>query len=114
MHATAECGWDLAPTAGFRMRYTAIFERAVAEFDLARTPPLMLHTAESSGAVELPAGTGYDGQIRHLVDLLAAGGGRPLASLDEAAGVIRLLEAERRALQTGQWVDLRAPSARSG
>ncbi len=104
-HVSAECGWDYTPTSGFRMRYTCVFEHATAEFDLMRSPSLVLHTAESSGAVELPAGTGYDGEIRHLVELLAAGGQRPIASLEEAAQVIRVIEAERESLAKGAWVN---------
>jgi L-ribulose-5-phosphate 3-epimerase len=107
VHASAECGWDLSAAAGFRMRYTAVFERGVAEFDLSRTPPLLLHTEEASGAVELPGGTGYDGQVRHLVGLLVGGGQRPIANLESAAGVVRVIEAERDALASRAWVSVR-------
>jgi predicted dehydrogenase len=106
VHVSAECGWDYAATGGFRMKYTAVFEHATAEFDLARVPALLLHTKESSGAVELPPGTGYDGEVRHLVELLASGGQRPIASIEEAAGVIRVLEREREAMAGGRWVEV--------
>lgn len=107
-HVTAECGWDYTPTAGFRMRYTAVFEDATAEFDLMRTPALVLHTGESSGAVELSPGTGYDGEIRHLVELLARGGQRPIANLDDAATVLRVIETERDAMASRTWASVRS------
>src|SRR5690606_13831216 len=35
-HVTAEAAWDNQPGFGFRMRYTIVFERATADFDLGR------------------------------------------------------------------------------
>lgn len=97
-HVTAEGAWDLAPGAGFRMRFVVNFERGTAEFDLSRTPALVLHTDAGTSAVE--AGepgvrTGYDGQVRRLVETIAAGRTDTPATIDQAVAVTRLLEAER-------------------
>lgn len=83
------------------MKFIVNFEAATAEFDLARSPALVVHTAEKSEAVELPAITGYDGEIRHLIQAIAAGRRELAASVDEAWEVTRILEAERESQRTG-------------
>lgn len=103
-HVVAEGGQDHAPGFGFKMRYVIVFERATADFDAARTPtPLLLCRDGRAEPVELPAGTGYDHQVRHLVRAIADGhgAGQLTASLDEAVSVARTLEAERESLRTG-------------
>jgi predicted dehydrogenase len=105
-HVSAEGAWDLAPGAGFRMRYLVAFERATAEFDLAREPALVVHTAEGSTPVALPALSGYDGEVRHLMDAIAAGGGPLRATLDDAVAVTEMLEAERLSMDRGASVRL--------
>jgi hypothetical protein len=58
----------------------------------------------------LPAGTGYDGEVRHVLAQLGAGPGarreRPRATLEEAVGLVRMLAAERRSLARGRRVTL--------
>lgn len=99
-HVSAQAAWDLSPSAGFRMRYLAAFENATAEFDLARTPRLMVHDAAGSRAVELPDWSGYDGEVRHLIEAIVAGV-PPRATIPQAERVTLVLEAEKRSLDTG-------------
>lgn len=114
LHVVAEGAWDLAPGAGFRMRFLVNFERATAEFDLSRgpaAPTLVLHTAEGSSAVEPIArgggvATGYDGEVRHLLSAIAAGRREIAATMDEAAVIAEVLEAERASQQSGGVVEL--------
>ncbi|MBX3404199.1 MAG: Gfo/Idh/MocA family oxidoreductase [Phycisphaeraceae bacterium] len=97
-HVAAEGAWDLAPGAGFRMRYLVNFDRATAEFDLSRSPALVLHTESGTSAVEADepgVRTGYDGQVRRLLETIAADRTDAPATIDEAAAVTRMLEAER-------------------
>ncbi len=101
VHATGEAAWDLTESAGFRMRYEVVFERAVAEFDLSREQPLVVHTEDGSSPVELESHTGYDGEVRALLGAIARGDARPPVTMDDAAGVARLLEAERQSLTSG-------------
>jgi predicted dehydrogenase len=98
-HVVAEGAWDLAPTTGFRMRYLANFERGTLDFDLARTPTLMLHTAEgSTSALEECAWTnGYEGEVMAAV-LAAAGKAHSVPTLEEAKSVTRMLIQEREAM----------------
>ncbi|MBM3976716.1 MAG: Gfo/Idh/MocA family oxidoreductase [Planctomycetes bacterium] len=101
-HVTAEGAWDLAPSAGFRMRFLVACERATLEWDLARAGELCVHGADGTRKVALAAQTGYDGEVRHLLDAIASGGSsarkRLGATLADAHAVARILEAERKSL----------------
>lgn len=93
-HVTAEGAWDLAPGAGFRMRFLVNFEKATAEFDLAKSPVAMIHTAEGSTPMPVAAGTGYEAQVRALINAIATNTTDGLPKVTEAFTVARILEAE--------------------
>src|SRR5690606_24175415 len=91
-HVIAEGGWSLAPSAGFRMNYMVCFEHATAEFDLARSTPLVVHAASGSTPVELSPHSAYELQLEAVVHALRSGDRSNVPTLDEAAAVTRLLE----------------------
>lgn len=97
----AHGAWDLAPAAGFRMKYLATFERATVEFDISADPTVKIHTSEGTTSPTLPTGSGYDGEIRHFIDVVTKGE-QQRATLAEAAGVARLLVAEAESMRTGK------------
>jgi predicted dehydrogenase len=97
-HVVAEGGWDHTPGFAFRMRYVVAFEHATAEFDLAREPRLVLSRGGASEAIALPGHTGYDGEVRHLLAMIARGERSLAATVDEAVGLTRMLERERASL----------------
>ena len=103
-HVVAEGAQDYAPGFGFTMRYAAAFADAAATFDLSRPQPLLLHRDGQSTPVELPALTGYEAQIRHILDAVQRGRGNDdlIASIDDAVAVTKLLEAELESLDRGR------------
>lgn len=109
---TAAGTWALPPSAGFRMRYLATFERAAAEFDLSAESPLVIHGADGSAAVEIASGAGYDGEIRHLAEVLlrrrAGEDVRPDATLADAEVVTRILEAEAISMDERRTIEIDA------
>jgi predicted dehydrogenase len=122
-HVVAEGGWDQHAGFTFTMRYLVNFERATLDFDIARDPQLLL--CRDTGAPPVSAGrtgespappakailldvepiTGYDGEIRHLIDCLTHNR-RPWVNLRDAAVTHAVLDAERRSLETGEPVRL--------
>jgi len=104
-HIAAEGAWDLAPTAGFRMRYLVNFERATAEFDLTHPTPARLHRESGTDVIDTGPLTGYDMEIRHLVSVIAAGSRDIRATLDDALAVAQMMEAEARSLRAGGTVE---------
>jgi predicted dehydrogenase/sugar phosphate isomerase/epimerase len=106
-HVVAEGGWDHSPGFPFHMGYTVVFERATADYALGRDPCLQLARDGSVEAIPLDESTGYDGEIRHALDVIAKRA-KPIATLREATAVTAMLEAERRSLDSGRLVTLRA------
>jgi predicted dehydrogenase len=106
-HVVAEGGWDHTPGFAFRMRYVAVFERATLDFDFSRDAPLLLCEAGDARPVALARHTGYDGEVRHLLDAIA-GRCALAATLADAEAHARLLDAERESLATGEPVRLPA------
>jgi predicted dehydrogenase len=99
-HVVAEGGWDHSPGFAFQMRYVVVFEGATAEFDLAREPQLLLSRGGESQPIELPAGDGYLGEVRHLLDRIRTGHGQLASTVPEALELARMLEAERASLRS--------------
>lgn len=97
---SAEGGWSLAPTAGYRMKYMVNFERATAEFDLNRDPTVTVHHADHSEPLKFASLGGYDQEIRHFIDCIA-NDRRPRAMLEDALAVTRTIEAELRSIHSG-------------
>lgn len=87
---------------GFQMRYLAIFDRAVVDFQHDRDPPVLLTHAGGVEAVPLPAETAYALQARHFLELvLGTAAEPPRATMADAVAVTRLLERQERELRVG-------------
>lgn len=103
-HVVAEGGWGQAPGSPFRMEYTAYFERATATFDLSRSPAVVVYRDGASETPALPTLGGYDLEIRHAIEAVAAfkaGRSEALrATVMDAMNVAALLQYERQSLET--------------
>jgi len=99
-HVAAEGGWDHAAGFPFTMAYTVVFETATADYDSNREPKLRLTRGGKSEAVPLEPTTGYDGEIRHFADAIA-GKADLAATCGQATALVRMLEAERKSLESG-------------
>ena len=105
-HVLARGGWLRSPSFPFTMRYVVEFEQGVAEFDLARGIPLLLHDGDGTRAIETPAGSGYDHQAAAVVRAVLDGDEPPVA-LSDALASLRVIEAERASLASGDRVRVR-------
>jgi predicted dehydrogenase len=108
-HLVAEGAQNLTPGFGFRMRYTVVFEKATADFDITRTPTLLLHAGGRSepitGAALGPDAslTAYDIEVRSFLAAITPPQAAvdPAAAIDDAVRTTALLETEQRSLTTG-------------
>lgn len=90
-----EGGYVPVPGFGFRMRYLAIFDEAVVDFQHDRADPVLLTRAGRTEPVPLPDGTAYEQQAAHFVEqVLGASSEPPRATMADAVAVTRLLERE--------------------
>jgi len=111
-HVVAEGGWNHDAGFQFRMRYVVVFEHATADFEFGRTPPLLLAHAGRAEAVPIAATSAYELQVQHFLGAITSGSRELRASVDDALGVARLLEAERESLASGRAVRLSSPAKR--
>jgi predicted dehydrogenase len=104
----AEGGWH-HPGFAFVMRYVAVFERASVVFDLAGgEKPVTVYSAGKGEQPTVPTMSGYEAEVRHFVEAARVknSGGVPTlrATLEDAALVAEVLEAERRSVESGREV----------
>lgn len=104
----AEGAWERAGGLPFLMYYRVAFEEATVEFDLTRTPHVLVARAGATEPVELEPLTAYEQQARHMLALIDGQIHAPRVTMSEAVAVMRLLEAERQSMQTSQPVGLGA------
>ena len=100
VHVLAHGAWDHQPSVGFRMRCTIVCERATIDFDISREDQLVVHRGGDSEPIEAGTLSGYDGEVRAMIDRVR-GHKENAASMDDAALVARLLECERRSMRSG-------------
>lgn len=101
----AEGAQDLDPGFGFRMRYVVVFERATVEFDLDRSPAVLVSSGGKTQAAPLPTdapSSAYEAEVRHFLWAVREGKGNAdlTATVDDAVKTTRLVEAEVRSLGT--------------
>lgn len=111
-HVTAEGAQNITPGFGFRMRYTVVFERATADFDITRTPTLLLckdGRADPVPLVQSAPLSAYEIEVRHYLAAIAAASAPEsgpstvplIATIEDAVRTTTLLEAEQRSMTTG-------------
>ncbi len=100
---TADGSWAFAPPYPFKMRYTVNFDSGVtADFDLGREDSLIVHQNGKSEAIACEAIDGWTGEIRYLVDCIASNKRPSLVTADDAVMALRVIEAERRSIESGK------------
>ncbi len=109
----AEGGWPAGGATPWRMRYVAEFASGTLEYDSMRDPAQTLARDGRLVAIRLDPLSGYDHEVRHFARVVAgrrlAGRARvePVLACDGprgAAAVLRVVEAEARSLERGDWV----------
>ena len=105
VHVLAHGAWDHQPSVGFRMRCTIVFEQATLDFDISRSDQLVLHRGDQSEPIEVGPLTGYDGEIRAIIDQIA-GRANTATPMRDAAIVAGVLESERQSILKGQTVTI--------
>jgi predicted dehydrogenase len=97
----ARGAWLSDPATRFSMRYAVRFDEAEVRFDLADSAPLSVLRGGIREEVLQPAGSAYDAEVRHFVELVLGRVAGPVATLEEALAVTGILEMEARCLAAG-------------
>ncbi|MDX1952592.1 MAG: Gfo/Idh/MocA family oxidoreductase [Verrucomicrobiota bacterium] len=106
----AEGSWALAKGFGFSMSYTANFEHATLDFDLARNPKSLriFHPRQEPGFIEpdLPGTDGYIEELRHFTAQAATGKASAVVTVHDALVTTEICEAEEQSVLSRQPVFL--------
>ncbi|MAO19492.1 MAG: hypothetical protein CMJ35_12135 [Phycisphaerae bacterium] len=102
VHVLAQGAWDHQASVGFRMRCTVVCDRATLDFDISREDQLIVHRGEESVPVDVGSLSGYDGEVRAMLEAIAGNANAMRASIGDAAQTARVLDTERVSMQNGQ------------
>jgi predicted dehydrogenase len=102
----AEGAWGMADGFGFRMQFTVNFEQATAGFEFGRDQPLMLYAGKKAEPVKTSGESGYVGEMRYFIDCIRNNTRPTRVTADDAVMGLRIIEAERRSVESGQAVSL--------
>ena len=95
----ADGGWSFTEPYPFRMRYTVNFENEVtADFDLARTPPLMVYERGQVVPIACEAIDGWFGQIRYFTECVSTRKRPTVVTVDDGVQALQVIEAEQRSI----------------
>jgi predicted dehydrogenase len=102
----AEGSWLLMQ--GFNMGYTVMFERATADFDLARGADALRLDEEGkpSRVVKLKGPDGYSGELRHIIQAIQTGKPPTIVTAQDGLSAVEICAAEEKSVKTGRVVTL--------
>jgi predicted dehydrogenase len=108
---SAEGGWNADPSFAFTMRYTVVFEKATADFDLARTgQTLRLHLpgAKEPQIVATSPRNGWEEEIAYFLRCIETGRAPTTITPADARAAVALLRAELQSVRTRKLVRLKS------
>ncbi len=97
----AEGSWAMTPGFGFNMSYTANFERATIDYDVARDAGEIVKIFEEgreSRMIAAASHDGYVGEIQYLVDAINSGVAPTRVTARDGLVSIQLCEAEEQSI----------------
>jgi predicted dehydrogenase len=93
---SAEAAWTMSPGFAFAMRYTVVFERATADYDLTRKDTLMLYADGRSEPVPHAMHNGWTGELGYFLECVKTRQKPERVTADDAVAGLQIIEAERR------------------
>jgi predicted dehydrogenase len=105
---SAEGTWLMTAGGGFHMGYTIHFERATADFDLARGNEALKLFKEGAKprVIRCDGPDGYTGELRHMIESIRAGRAPTIVTPRDALSAVEICEAEEKSIRIGKPVRL--------
>jgi predicted dehydrogenase len=103
---TAEGSWAPADGFGFQMAYTVNFQKATAEYVMAREEPLVLYQNGRATPQTCEGADGYQNELSYMAECINARERPTLVTAADAAESLEIIDAERRSVETGRDVSL--------
>lgn len=104
----AEGSWAMTAGFGFNMSYTVNFERATADYDIARGADALRLSEEGQPArvVACPGGDGYLGELKHFLEAIRTGVAPSVVTARDGLGSVEICEAEEKSVHERRIVPL--------
>lgn len=105
---SAEGSWLMSGAHPFTMTYTVNFERATAEFDIARgAEALRLYEDDKPAqVVKLEGVDGYVGELSHMIESIRKRRSPTIVTAKDGLTAVEICEAEEKSVLTGKLVML--------
>ncbi len=93
---SAEGSWAMTEGFGFQMSYTAIFERATADFDIARGADALklFEKGKEPQALRFSGQDGYFGELKYMLDCVRSGAPPSTVTPQDGVSAVEICEAE--------------------
>jgi len=101
---SAEGSWCFADGWPFNMSFTVNCERGTIDYDLSRKDSLIVYADGKANVIEHDKHDGFFGELSYFLECVRAGTRPSRVTADDAVLAIRVLEAERKSVETGQVV----------
>ncbi|MGV3774830.1 MAG: gfo/Idh/MocA family oxidoreductase, partial [Verrucomicrobiales bacterium] len=105
----AEGSWAMTPGFGFNMAFTANFERATVDYDIARGAADCLKVYEQGQpghSVKAEGVDGYVGELKYFLDCIEKGVKPSVVTAWDGATAVEICEAEEASIKAGLPVKL--------
>src|SRR6266545_4325052 len=95
---SAEGSWAMTEGFGFHMSYTAIFEHATADYDIARGPDALrlFEKGKEPRALPLSGQDGYLGELKYMLECVRSGTPPSTVTPQDGVSAVEICEAEER------------------
>ena len=90
------------------MSYTAVFEHATADYDIARGADVLklFEKGKEPRALRLSGQDGYLGELKHMLDCVRSGTPPSTVTPQDGVSAVEICEAEERSVNSGKIVGL--------
>ena len=105
---SAEGSWAMTEGFGFQMSYTAIFEHATADFDIARGADALklFEKGKEPRALGLSGQDGYLGELKYMLECVRSGTPPSTVTPQDGASAVEICEAEEHSANSRKIVSL--------
>src|SRR5437773_142372 len=105
---SAEGSWAMTEGFGFQMAYTAIFENATADYDIARGADALklFEKGKEPRALGLSGQDGYLGELKYMLECVRSGTPPSTVTPQDGVSAVEICEAEERSANSRKIVTL--------
>ena len=105
---SAEGSWAMTEGFGFQMSYTAIFERATVDYDIARGADALklFEKCKDPRTLRLSREDGYRGELKYMLQCVRSGKPPSTVTPQDGVSAVEICEAEERSVTSGRSVGL--------